>query len=770
MEWLLSTANKCSRCYKIPMNLHPVTMTSRAGHPRGRAAGRVRGAARRALLLSCCCGGTAIASGAPADAPVERDTGATEAADVELAEYVITGTRTLHRVDESPVRTEIITADELERGGARTLADSVELLSGARVENNCQNCGTSEVLLLGLEGQYTSLLFDGVPLFSGLAGVYGLDQVPSAFIDRLEVVKGGGSAIYGSGAVGGVVNIIGRRPDATGAMLEYRHDLVKGQATRQWTALADHVTADRSRAITLYAQTVRAEPVDLNADGFSDLTKRALDVYGARVIQRLGEGEVRLDYTHTAEFRRGGNKFELPDPLADISERIDTARDAATLSWQAIVSPNVDAMVSASYAVIDRETFYGGLFGHAPDEPLSPETAPGAGDNDQAYLDRGYKTHGEVARDQFGFTDNHVVNLEAQANVRWAEHHTSVGLQYYRESIEDLVPVSSFVADYPAARERARGDTVGAFVQDDWHLGTDWELVTGLRVDRNSELDHVVLSPRVNVMWVADETLTLRAAVGTGFRAPQPFDEDLHIELIAGERAVTRQADDLREERSTSALLSATWNPAFADGRVSFEAGGFLTRLDGAFAVSAVSTEPETGVAYRTRYNGPDAEIGGVEVNIGALPWPDVRLDLGYMAQVARYEEPVVLFEEGDTVVRARDFMETPRHYAVAQATYSPRDIGVVSLSATYTGSMQDINLRTGRLNRRTDSFLVWNATASKRFALNRDGLAVTLTLGVKNLFDARQRDLETGVDRDPYYLYGPRTPRTVFMSMRVEL
>lgn len=684
---------------------------------------------------------------------------------LQLDDFVITGTRTLHRVSDSPVRTELLTADEIRAAGQCSLADTLEMVPGVRVENNCQNCGTSDILMLGLEGKYTAVLFDGVPLYSGLAAVYGIDQIPAAFISRIEVVKGGGSAAYGSGAVGGVVNIIGRDPERSGGFLEYRHDSVKGQPSTRIGGILDYVSADGNRKVTAYVQSTQVDPVDLNQDGFSDLTTRDLQVYGVRVGQKVGPGLLRLDYNRTIEFRRGGNKFDRPDNLADISERIDTARDAGSLLWAVTINPDFDYQATAGFAYIDRQTFYGGLFGRAADALLTPESSPGSGDNDQPFIGRGYSTHGQVAQDQFGFTRNWVYNADIQFNYRRAGHHLSVGAQYYREKIDDIVPVSPFVTDYPVRADIAMGDNAGLFVQDDWHPAQDWEVVVGVRGDKNSELADPVLSPRLNVKWTPNEQLTLRATYGAGFRAPQPFDEDLHIELIAGERARTVQVVDLREERSFSILLSATWNPAFAAGKMTLEATGFYTGLDGTFTNSAVQSDPVAGDNVRVRYNGPDAEVGGIELNLGALPLPNLRLDAGYVMQFARYKSPVVLFDDGvGPVVAERDFLETPRHYAVVQAIYAKPEAGSVAVSAVYTGSMKDINLRTGILNGRTPHFLVWNATVSRSFQWSPRS-KTTLMLGVKNLFDSRQKDLESGVDRDPYYLYGPRTPRTVFAS-----
>lgn len=92
------------------------------------------------------------------------------------------------------------------------LSESMNFQSGLRVENNCGNCGTMQLRINGLEGHYSQILLDSRPIFSSLASVYGMDQLPVAMIERVEVIRGGGSALFGSNAIGGVVNIITRDP------------------------------------------------------------------------------------------------------------------------------------------------------------------------------------------------------------------------------------------------------------------------------------------------------------------------------------------------------------------------------------------------------------------------------------------------------------------------------------------------------------------------------------------------------------------------------
>jgi len=128
-----------------------------------------------------------------------------------LEEVVVTGTLTPKLYRETPVKTAIASKKDIEKKGAISLADSLEIITGVRVENNCQNCNFNQVRINGMEGKYSQILIDGLPIVSALAGVYVLEQIPANMIERLEVVKGGGSPLYGSNAVAGVVNVITKK-------------------------------------------------------------------------------------------------------------------------------------------------------------------------------------------------------------------------------------------------------------------------------------------------------------------------------------------------------------------------------------------------------------------------------------------------------------------------------------------------------------------------------------------------------------------------------
>lgn len=131
---------------------------------------------------------------------------------LNLEQVVVTGTRTEHYIKDVPVRTEIITAKAIENKNACNLYQALEGTPGIRVEQQCQYCNFSMVRMQGLGAEHTQVLINGQPMYSGLAGVYGLQQLSTVDVDKIEVVKGAGSALYGSGAVAGAINIVTKEP------------------------------------------------------------------------------------------------------------------------------------------------------------------------------------------------------------------------------------------------------------------------------------------------------------------------------------------------------------------------------------------------------------------------------------------------------------------------------------------------------------------------------------------------------------------------------
>jgi len=657
---------------------------------------------------------------------------------------VTTGMLTARPLFDTPVRTQVILSENITAFGARNLGDAIGLLPGVRTESDCQNCNESNIRLCGLERGYVAVLMDGQPLLSSLASVYGVDQIPAQIYDRLEVIKGGASALYGAGAVGGAINIIPRTPVRTGGSIGYDLESTLGRPTNRVSADYDFVSADRRLVLTVFDDFQRVTPVDVNGDGYTEIDKRDLEVAGLRLTRTFGAGKLTVDYTHAFEYRRGGNDLDQPDHLANITESLNTKRDFGGLSWAARPDEGFDYRITAFGAYTDRHSYYGGL-----GDPAAPNTAAGTYDPAVARAD---------ALTYYGHTTNPAGYLNGQFDWTHGDHVVTGGFQLRWERIHDQTANPLFV---PLADTFT---TDGVFLQDDWRIGSSWELVYGARLDKSSVLARPVASPRAALKYAPSERLSVRGTLSTGYRPPEVFAEDLHSENVGGTPVQTRNAPGLDRENSFSATCDVDYLPAFGDGKLRFELTGFFTRLSHSFTTQRIELSPGEFVDLRTNTAG--SEVCGTELNVVYEPSKVTRLDLGVVRQNSPFDAPQPDF--GNT-----ERLKTPKVDGVAQFTRKLGWPGDLFVAAKYTGSMlvgrrPDVYDPAFNEVVRSPGFLDVTVSLTKSFALSAFA-KLAVSLGVKNLFDAYQADLESGPSRDNDYVYGPRLPRTLFTSVRLD-
>ena len=643
-------------------------------------------------------------------------------------EVIISATRTEKRLADVPLHVQTVPRSRIESVVARTLADAVEWTRGVRVESNCQSCNTSQIRLLGLEGPYSQLLVDGQPTVSSLAMVYGIEQLPARLIDSIEVVRGGGSPAYGAGAVAGVINLIPHHPDHTHIEVDVRLGRMGGAGgsaeSPSYSLVADW-TPGSKRAATFYGQIDRVAPVDVDGDGFSEVSIRNLDVVGARYHEFFMGGSARLatDVSHTAEFRRGGDQVQLPPQQAQVAEQLDSRRSGASVSWLHTVSPIWDWRATASHAATERASYYG--------------------------------SGGDVGA--FGWTRNPLWVFDSHVNRGGAAGTLSFGLQASHDIIDDRQPAYRRII-----RESYR--STSAFVQDDRRIGDGLTLLYGVRADRHSAVQRTIVSPRAALMWTPRGDLTLRASHSAGFRPPSVFDEQLHIALLGGEAMVVRDDPALREETSAARMLSLEWRPMI--GRrvaMAVDSTFFDTRIENLFH-NRQADDPATDELEFVRTNFGHARVRGVEVG-WSLRRDGLAVDAGYAWQRAEFGHAEPDF--GST----RRF-RTPERYGSASVQWPlPRGLTLFA-GLRYTGSMLAPHyagyIAEDRLDA-TPSFLTWDLGLSRRFAFGGDR-RITATFAVKNLTDEYQGDLDRGPQRDASYVYGPRFPRSVVVGLKVDL
>ena len=675
----------------------------------------------------------------------------------QLEEVTVTATRTEKATDSVPVRTQVVGRERIERRKATNLAESLDATTGVRVERGCLNCSFTQVRLNGLAGHYTQLLIDGRPVMSSLASVYGLEQIPEEMIGRIEIVRGGGSALYGGSAVGGVINVITARPQHPFGTLTLRSGLVGLDAWQnRLAASAGVLSASGESALHVFGGASTQEPWDRNDDGFSELGRVRQVAAGAESYwNAVANGELQLKFHTLREHRRGGDRFNEPEHNATIAESIHTTRYGGELRFKYLVDEHISYDIGYGVAYTERQSYYGGGAGGLP--PLPDDVT----DLDQSEYDawRDAVAARETALGAYGRTQNPVHTADVLLNVAFqaaGEMIVTVGEQFWTESLEDRFPAYGRVID----------DTysgLGVIAQHDW-LFADWgESIVGARLDLHSELNDPVVSPRAAVMLDPLTWLRLRTALSTGFRAPQVFDEDLHITMVGGEGQTIRNASTLKPERSYSLAqqvegqfdLGSGWN-------VTVALNAFLTTITNAFIVEENDDPSTPGELEFVRRNRGTTTVSGVESETKLSLGEAFGVSAGATVERARNDEP-------DEDFGSRDVFRTPRAYGYGEAWVRPVAALTLSTDLQITGPMKLPHyagyIPEDRLEE-TETFWEWGANVAYRIDIEERSY-VQPFVGMHNLLDSYQQDLDRGGDRDAGYVYGPRLPRTVFAGLK---
>ena len=192
---------------------------------------------------------------------------------MNLGDVVVSATRNATKRRLAPTLVNVLDAKIFDRTQSSFLSQALKYQPGVRVEDNCQNCGFSQVRINGLDGPYSQILVDSRPVYSALAGVYGLEQIPTNMIERIEVMRGGGSALFGSSAIAGVINVITKDPTSSSASFSHEIRGIGGLNTFENTTNlnATYVTENNKLGITIFGQLHHRSPYDYTGDGYSEL-------------------------------------------------------------------------------------------------------------------------------------------------------------------------------------------------------------------------------------------------------------------------------------------------------------------------------------------------------------------------------------------------------------------------------------------------------------------------------------------------------------------
>jgi outer membrane receptor for ferrienterochelin and colicins len=680
---------------------------------------------------------------------------------LKIEEIIVTGDRNEISRKDASVIVNTIKPNLFTTTQSVTLGEGLNFTPGLRIENNCQNCGFSQVRMNGMEGPYSQILINSRPVFSGLAGVYGLELIPANMIERVEVIRGGGSALYGSNAIAGTINLILKDPINNSYELGVNSGLIGAGIDDSGNPAQDHsvnfntslISADNKTGMSLYGFYRDRNPFDANDDDFSEISSLNNTTIGTRIYHRFGvRNKITADMFNIKEERRGGDRFEYPVHEANIAEAVNHNITTGALTYEKFFREFDLFSAYFSGQKIKRDSYYGAEmslsdYGNTGDFSYSAGIQYNANFNNTVLV-AGIENNGAWLTDKkLGYpdmdnaviNDGSIVDIPHTDNVIVADQTTNtsgVFLQY--EITKNKIKVSA----------GARYD----------HYKVEDKKSSGSGKSGN------VFSPRLTFKYDLWEYLQGRISYSQGYRAPQIFDEDLHIETSGSRQVIHKNDPDLKQESSHSYMASLDFNKQVGRVYLGLLAEGFFTRLNDPFANQFGEPDENNTVVY-TRVNAEDgASVKGVNLEMNFIPGDYLTFKSGFTLQNSKYDKEQEFNE--------KKFFRTPGDYGYMSFTLKPTDLWAFSVTGNYTDKMLVPYFGPGLphpdVGELRESKRFFDMGMKLRYNLKLNGATVQLSGGIKNIFNSYQNDFDKGINRDPGYIYGPVSPRAVYFGIKI--
>ena len=630
---------------------------------------------------------------------------------VEIEEEVlVTATRTNSRIEDLPIRVEVLGVEEMEEESSIKPASIASLfgdIAGTQIQPTSPTTGNLDLRLQGLPGQYTQILRDGVPLYGGFAGSFGLLTVPPLDLRQVELIKGSNSTLYGGGAIAGLVNLVSKTP-VPGTP---QYAISFNQTSLRETDLNGFAARRGLRwGYSLYAGLVKQKEKDVDGDGFVDVPRvSSVNLHPRLFFYPNGHSQVALGYTGTLESRRAGD-----------AQVLKTGFDPA--SGHVFFVDNTSLRNTADLLYTNDELAGGRLTvkGTITDFVRDVNT------NSNAFT--AYQTT--------YYTEASYLHAAGP------RHTVVVGLNANGEQL------ASFNRSATPLRSPYTYHTLGAFGQDDWHLRPRLSLQAGLRLDHHNQYGTFLL-PRLALLYKASETITARLNAGLGYRAPVPYINSLderNYPLVRALQGVEAETSfGLNGDVNYQRTFDGFDEPLVLSVNQSF----FYTRLGNPLVLSGLGFAGPFGANYLTWQNAvAPLFTRGLETYV-RLRADETELYLGYVFTDAR-----------------RQYDALNQHLPLA-ARHKFAAVGLVELTARLSAGLEASYIGQQHLDAggTTPGYPLFAALV--RYRLGQ----FTLALNGENLLDYRQTRREKvvlGPADNPAFreLWAPVEGRVINVSL----
>ena len=679
-----------------------------------------------------------------------------------LDQVVISGTRTEHSIKDVPIRTEVISIKSIQDKNACNIYQALEGTPGIRVENQCQSCNFTMVRMQGLGAEHTQVLINGQPMYSGLAGVYGLQQMGTTDVGRIEVIKGAGSALSGSSAVAGAINIITKEPSYNPATTI---DLQMGSYNTNKYDISSSLRNEKGNVgMTIYAQRSTEGIIDQTGpgmtmeevnkkDGVSDRVTTSLTNAGFGLFINdafLKNDKLVVRGKSIFEKRQGGimTNDSYKNPFTLGTENITTDRYEAELAYTAKFKNKSELNFTMGYINHNRDA--------TNDSFLSD------------YMASHHDSTPDVQTMRPYLANENSMTATLTFGKKFTKHSFLIGIQTFLDNLEESGMYSivdtnnSFYGGAYKSISIKSAREFGVFVQDEWGITKKLTIVPGIRFDNHhsgesyaadrqisdlnsfpkTNFSETSVNPRLAIKYSLSDEITFRANSGTGFRAPYGFSEDLH--LCSGSPRVWKSSS-LNPETSISYNLSMD----YYGKKFRVSTNIFRTDLKNKIGFTdADENVAALGYDYQWK-NIDDAFVQGVELTVIAsfIKNLDIGVDLTYNQGEYKHVREDWIGTDFESV--SKKISRFPVTTGNLKIEYSPRTWSF-TLTGNYSGNMY-IDYYSEIMDhskiKRTDPYTLYNFRVSKKIGLFK------LYGGVNNIFNVIQD--ERHLD-DAAFMYAP--------------
>lgn len=500
----------------------------------------------------------------------------------ELEEVVIVASsRTNTRIEDLPTKIEVLGQEELHEENQikpGNIASILGDIAGVQIQQTTATSGSADLRIQGLQGKYTQILRDGMPLFGGFSGSFGILQVPPLDLQQIELVKGASSTLYGGGAIAGMVNLVSKKPKLD---KKDRSITLNISNLKEKNITSFFSARNKKMGYTFYAGGTLQKQVDVDKDGYSDLPNvKNIFIHPRWFLYGKNNSSLAIGYTFNREIRDGGDMNVL-NGNADANHQFyiknRSNRNSFDVVWEKKNKDNSFFTAKAATNFFSRNI------------------------NTNLFS---MKAHQTLWYSEFTYAK------------KSKKHNYVVGLNFNGDVFKNQTPSSSYLPNEST-------NTIGLFAQDDWKIADKLTLQSGLRYDYHSVYNGFLL-PRLSLMYKANNHLTMRVGGGLGYKTPALINSELDERQYP---SILGYVSNIQPEKSSGLNFDINYKTKADEWELTFNQTFFYTNISSPIYLSYTLTTPSYYQYYN--YSKPLQSLG-FETFVAAKQ-DELELYLGYV-------------------------------------------------------------------------------------------------------------------------------------------